>query len=156
MSLRNGWSSMQEHGHADPGEEHIYSMTTTHTGRSIQILGSMHDLLLSLRYQLPPFPCFLHHCLPPMASLREWLAIPATALHSNIFHDISLLLAYNSSAFLSKSFLTADTRSLSHIASITARVSSQCHSQSPASAGQWQSVFLPSSSPKPAVPTSSP
>ena len=146
---------MQEHGHADPGEELIYSMSTTHTGRSIQILGSMHDLLLSLRYQSPPFPCFLHYCLPPMASLREWLAIPATALHSNIFHDISLLLAYNPSAFLSKPFFTTDTPSLSHIASITVPVSSQCHSQSPALAGQRQSISLPSSSPKAAVHTSS-
>ena len=49
---------MQEHGHPDPGEEPIYSMSTTHTGRSIQFLGSMHDLLLSLRYQSPPFSCF--------------------------------------------------------------------------------------------------
>ena len=125
-------------------------------GRSIQNLGSMHDLLLSLCSQSTRFPCFFQPCLPPMALRREWLAIPATAITSNIFHDISLLLAYNPSAFLSKPSLTIDTPLLSHIATISTPASSQCHSQSPVSAGQQQPASLLSSLPKAAVTTSSP
>ena len=148
---------MQEHIHADPGEEHIYSTLQRALDKVYKFLEACLTFFLVSAIVRFHFHVFFTKACHHMALLREWLAIPATALHNNIFHDTSLLLAYNPSAFLSKSFLKTDT--CNHcltIGNISAPVSSQCHSQSPASAGQRQPTFPPSFSPKAAVPTSSP
>ena len=143
---------MQEHGHADHGEEHIYS-TLQHKLYKFLEACLMFFLVSAISHLHFHVFCSIA-CHPWPCYGSGW---PSQPLHSTATYFMTPPFSYNPSAFLSKTFLKTDT--CNHcliIGNISALVSSQCHSPSPASAGQQQPTSPPPSSPKAAVPTSSP